>query len=312
MVAIRSSHLVGVVLLASATSSALGEAVETLTSANFGKRIQADILLVKFYAPWCGHCKAMAPAYEEAAQKLARSSPPIPLAKVDATKEPDLSSAQGVRGYPTLKIYRRGAASDYGGPRDADGIVNFMKKEAGSAPPASPASAGAGSGAATGGPLIARLCRDQACHDASYPMLDYKDGDERCHCAAHPCWDDGGKAHHCDSDEMPNLAFSYTKDGVLQCSCKKEPQYMSKYIAQVKCPGEHCDSQDFPFLDYVREENKCVCRPHPCHDLDGQRHDCGDPAFPILLYREENQPGGGVKKICECKKRINKKEDLEL
>jgi len=297
-------HGFGALLLASIASSALGETVETLTSATFNERIQSDILLVKFYAPWCGHCKAMAPAYEEAAQRLAKESPPIPLGKVDATVEPQLAQSQGIQGYPTLKIFRRGSASEYGGPRDADGIVKYMKEQVGTgSQAASVAVADTGDAAY----LVARLCRDQACNSAEFPILDYDENQNKCVCAAHPCWDDNGKEHACSGDEFPHLTFTYNKEGTLECGCRKEPFYNNVYIAKVKCPGEHCESPDHPIVDYSPKDNKCVCKAHPCHDVDGVRHECSDPKFPILFYREENA-GGGVKKICECKASIGKKK----
>lgn len=69
----------------------------------------------------CGHCKKLAPEYEKAAKELSNRTPPIPLAKVDATAESDLATRFGVSGYPTLKIFRKGKAFDYNGPREKFG-----------------------------------------------------------------------------------------------------------------------------------------------------------------------------------------------
>lgn len=75
--------------------------------------------------------------YEKAASILSKHDPPIILAKVDANDEvnKDLASTHEVRGFPTLKILRNGGKNiqDYKGPREADGIVEYLKKQAGPA-----------------------------------------------------------------------------------------------------------------------------------------------------------------------------------
>uniref|UniRef100_A0A3Q3FQF1 Protein disulfide-isomerase A4 n=1 Tax=Labrus bergylta TaxID=56723 RepID=A0A3Q3FQF1_9LABR len=108
------------------------EATLVLTKDNFDDTVNnADIILVEFYAPWCGHCKRLAPEYEKAAKELSQRSPPIPLAKVDATVENEIASRFEVTGYPTLKIFRRGKMFDYNGPREKHGIVDYMVEQSG-------------------------------------------------------------------------------------------------------------------------------------------------------------------------------------
>ncbi|CAG2177964.1 unnamed protein product [Oppiella nova] len=125
------------VLLVSVVGLAMASDVLDLSSGDFKATVgQHDTILVEFFAPWCGHCKRLAPEYETAATSLKNNDPPVPLAKVDCTTDAgkDICSEYGVTGYPTLKIFKGGDfASEYGGPREADGIVKYMRSQVGPA-----------------------------------------------------------------------------------------------------------------------------------------------------------------------------------
>jgi len=103
------------------------------TDANFASDIgKHDVALVEFYAPWCGHCKKLAPEYDAASITLKKADPPVALIKVDCTVETSTCSKYGVSGYPTLKIFKNGEMSKaYDGPREKDGIIRKMMKESG-------------------------------------------------------------------------------------------------------------------------------------------------------------------------------------
>ncbi|KAK3034770.1 hypothetical protein RJ639_032283, partial [Escallonia herrerae] len=114
------------------------EFVLTLDHSNFADTLSKhDFIVVEFYAPWCGHCKKLAPEYEKAASILSSNDPPVILAKVDANEEQNkvLASEYDVKGFPTIKILRSGGkvVQDYKGPREADGIVDYLKKQSGPA-----------------------------------------------------------------------------------------------------------------------------------------------------------------------------------
>lgn len=89
--------------------------------------------LVKFYAPWCGHCKKLEPVYEEVAAELKRTMPSVFVGKVDATRFSIVTTQFDIRGYPTLKFIQGDKSVTHRGDRTKDNIVEFVKRAMGPA-----------------------------------------------------------------------------------------------------------------------------------------------------------------------------------
>lgn len=81
--------------------------------------------ILKFFAPWCGHCKRLAPVLDEVAPKLKGQ---MAIGTIDCTTEKQLCNEFGVRGYPTLKFSLDGEIHDYTGGRKEGDFVTFAKK----------------------------------------------------------------------------------------------------------------------------------------------------------------------------------------
>ena len=106
------------------------EPVKVLVGKNFDSMVinNDNDVFVEFYAPWCGHCKKLAPEWDQLASDL-KDVAGLTIAKMDATA----NEVDGVdiRGYPTLKFYHRGSKNspvDYDGDRNADGFKNWLKE----------------------------------------------------------------------------------------------------------------------------------------------------------------------------------------
>ncbi len=84
--------------------------------------------LVEFFAPWCGHCKSLAPIWEELATKFDFAKDKVTIARVDADDHKDLGRRFGVQGFPTLKWFdgKSDTPTDYNDGRDLESLSAFI------------------------------------------------------------------------------------------------------------------------------------------------------------------------------------------
>jgi len=114
---------------------ASASAVIDLDSTNFDSIIlkSGKPALVEFFAPWCGHCKNLAPVYEELGTNFQHAVEKVTIAKVDADNHKDLGKRFGVSGFPTLKWFdgKSDKPVDYDGGRDLESLAQWVTEKTG-------------------------------------------------------------------------------------------------------------------------------------------------------------------------------------
>ncbi|PKI82346.1 protein disulfide-isomerase [Malassezia vespertilionis] len=128
---LRASGLICVALLGAVlvhASNVLDLTKTTAFDAVVGKEVGA---LVEYFAPWCGHCKNLAPEYEKVADSFASKSNKVVIGKVDADSNRELGSRAGVKGFPTILFYPAQSTDpvEYRGARTAEAIADFVTQQ---------------------------------------------------------------------------------------------------------------------------------------------------------------------------------------
>ncbi|GER55262.1 disulfide-isomerase-like protein [Striga asiatica] len=114
-------------------ASAFADDVVVLTEENFEKEVGRDRgALVEFYAPWCGHCKKLAPEYEKLGESFKKAKSVL-IGKVDCDDQKSLCSKYDVSGYPTIKWFPKESLEPkkYEGARTAEALAEFVNNEGG-------------------------------------------------------------------------------------------------------------------------------------------------------------------------------------
>lgn len=123
----------GILFLSISTCLAMYSSKSDVISVNdettFNKEVlkHNGVVIVEFYAPWCGHCKSLTPEYEKAATTLKGV---VKVVAVDATKAESLAQKYNIQGFPSIKVFgaNKNSPIDYQGQRTSDALISESMK----------------------------------------------------------------------------------------------------------------------------------------------------------------------------------------
>ena len=102
----------------------MSDKVKELTTANFDSTIASGTVLVDFWAPWCGPCRAQGPIIDKVAEKVGDKAV---LAKVNVDESPTIAAKFGVRSIPTLILFKNGQkVRDFIGVQQEAALVEIL------------------------------------------------------------------------------------------------------------------------------------------------------------------------------------------
>lgn len=104
-----------------------GEVLSINDPETFTATLEKGPAFIKFFAPWCGHCKKLAPIWVRLAADLKGK---VTVAEVDCDANSALCSVNKIQGYPTLVYFAKGMRSEYTGGRKLEQLKSFVEKAA--------------------------------------------------------------------------------------------------------------------------------------------------------------------------------------
>ncbi|KAG6915044.1 hypothetical protein DXG01_013774 [Tephrocybe rancida] len=117
--------------LAVASNAVPVHAMTLLTPDTFSDLTTSGLWFIEFFSPYCGHCRAFAPTWEQLVKEAEQDTPQVKLAQVDCSMHGDLCNEKNVKSYPTMKMFNKGEeVGHYNGPRDIPDLHDFINTHA--------------------------------------------------------------------------------------------------------------------------------------------------------------------------------------